>query len=171
MAIAGFILNVVGGQHAAGLNMSRRAVAANPNSPIALMLCGTSEGLIGDLDRSEQCFERAIKLSPNAPDIFNAITQMGAVELMRGNDELAIEWCLRSLATFKEWPMTYWTLVPALALLGRVDEAKDALAKLLEIAPGTSMEDFTGDHPFAPRFVRYAEGFRIVGLKPHREAL
>jgi tetratricopeptide (TPR) repeat protein len=163
MAVAGFLIGVVGRQHAAGLKLSRSAVTANPNSPIALILCGTSEGLFGDLDRSEQCYRRVLKLSPNAPDIFNAITLLGTIEFMRGNDELAVEWCEPSLATFKEWPMTYWTLVPALALLGRVEEAKAALAKLMVIAPGTTLASI-GAGAYPERFVRFVEGFKLVGL-------
>jgi TolB-like protein len=163
LAIAGFILAAIGDQHAAGLSLSRKAIAATPNSPIALILCGTSEGLYGDLDRSEQCYRRVLKLSPNAPDIFNAITLLGTVEFIRGNDEVAVEWCERSLATFNEWPMTYWTLVPALAHLGRIDEARVALAKLMAIAPGTTLESIS-QGPDAPRFNRAAQGFRLAGL-------
>jgi TolB-like protein/Flp pilus assembly protein TadD len=163
MAVAGFILHVIGKQYEAGLGMSRKAVAANPNSPIALILCGTAELLVGDTDRALQYFLRSIKLSPNAPDIFSAISGVATLEFMRGNDELAVEWCERSLSTFKEWPMTYWTLVPALALLGRVDEAEAALAKLMAIAPGTVLGQIAaGAHP--ERFERARQGFVIAGL-------
>jgi TolB-like protein/Flp pilus assembly protein TadD len=163
MAVAGFIFNTVGDQHEAGLSMSRKAVTANPNSPIALILCGTAEMLVGDRDRAMECFLRSIKLSPNAPDIFTAVSAVGNLEFMRGNDEAAVEWCERSLRMFKEWPMTYWTLVPALATLGRMDEAKAALAKLMEIAPGTVLADIAGGAQ-PVRFERHKQGLVLAGM-------
>ena len=54
---------------------------------------------------------------------------------MLGNYELGIEWLLRSLATFNEWVVTYWGLSVAYAHLGRMDEAREAVRKILELTP------------------------------------
>ena len=90
--------------------------------------------LVGDIDELAALHHRALRLSPNAPDAFWSLTGIGMAELLKGNFEFAINWCLRSLATFNEWPMTYWALVPSYAHLDRMDEARAALGKLLAIS-------------------------------------
>ena len=134
LAIVGFVTIVVGGSFETGLATVRRAVEANPNNIVALNLCGAANMLVGDIDESAALHHRALRLSPNAPDAFWSLTGIGMAELLKGNFESAINWCLRSLATFNEWPMTYWALVPSYAHLDRMDEARAALGKLLAIS-------------------------------------
>jgi tetratricopeptide (TPR) repeat protein len=55
--------------------------------------------------------------------------------MMRGNLETAVQWCLRSLATFNEWPFTYMTLATCYERLGRREDAKAMIQRLRELNP------------------------------------
>ena len=87
------------------------------------------------------------------------------MQLFKGNFEAAIEWSLRSLATFNEWPMTFWSLVAAYAHLDRMEEANSALRKLQNIAPQTTiayMQHHNWRYP--ERQAIMIEGLRKAGL-------
>ena len=60
---------------------------------------------------------------------------MGGTELERGNYEAAIEWSLKSLATFNDWFFTYVTLTAAYACLDRMDDARAMLSRVRELSP------------------------------------
>ena len=165
LAIAGFILLSIAGEFETGLAMVRRAVAANPNNLVVLNLCGTANLMSGDLEEASGCHLRAIKLSPNAPDAFWALSGKAAVELQRGNFEQAVDWALRSLQTSNDWPVTYWALVPAYAKLGKMNEARAALQRLLQLAPSMSAGTMLGPPPPHPeRWRLIMEGLIAAGL-------
>ena len=84
---------------------------------------------------------------------------------MLGNYELGIEWLLRSLATFNEWVVTYWGLSVAYAHLGRMDEAREAVRKILELTPHATVAGLAAG-PFRDHARRslYIEGWRMAGL-------
>ncbi|MEO6012062.1 MAG: winged helix-turn-helix domain-containing protein [Devosia sp.] len=137
LAVAGWLSLVIDGDVETALGALRRAAAANPNNLIVLGLWGFGNFLAGDMDEAALTFERALRLSPNAPDVYGWLSGMGTTHLLRGDFEAAIEWGLKSLATYNEWPMTYWSLIPAYAHLDRMDEARAALGRLLAIAPNS----------------------------------
>jgi TolB-like protein len=166
IAIAGWLTIAIADDNDTGLAALRRAVVANPNNLVVLTLAGSAEMLVGDLDASLRCFQRAIRLSPNAPDAFWSLTGEGTVQLLKGNFEGAIECCQRSLATFNEWPFTYWALIPAYVHLGRMDEGRAALQRLLHLAPQTTVALIAGNGSFAPRWKLLTTGMEIVGMPP-----
>lgn len=163
--IAGWLRIAVASDFEPGLAAVRRAVAANPNNLIVLNLSGAAHMIGGDLNEASTCYQRAIKLSPNAPDIFWSLSGEGIVQLFRGNFEGAIEWCLRSLATFNDWPMTYWALIAAYAHLDRMNEARAAMRKLLTLAPQTTVATMEGPVTRDPaRWAIQMSGLRKAGL-------
>lgn len=164
-AIAGWLTIIILRDYDTGLASLRRALAANPNNIVVLNLTGTANEIAGDLDEASTCYQRALRLSPNAPDVFYSLSGEGEVQLLKGNYEAAIKWTRRSLATFNEWPMTYWALVAAYAHLDRMAEAEAALSKLLSIAPQTTvayMQRIPWRYP--ERQAIMIEGLRKAGL-------
>lgn len=133
-AICSFVLYRVE-RDPARLEGLRTAVRENPNNVVILNLGGVGHQLSGDADEALRCRTRAYELSPGAPDAYISLHGMGAAEMMRGNLEIAIQWCLKSLATFNDWPFTYMTLATCYDRLGRLDEARAMVRRLRELNP------------------------------------
>lgn len=134
-AICGWVLYRVGSDRL-GVEALRQAVAENPNNVTILMLASAGVGL-GE-PGSDEAFAfaaRAYELSPGAPEAYQLLSSMGGSELERGNYEAAIEWSLKSLATFNDWLFTYITLTAAYAFLDRMEEARAMLQRVREISP------------------------------------
>jgi TolB-like protein len=158
--LAGWVLLAVGNDQL-GIEMVRRGLAANPNNLVALNLGGITNLKAGDLDAANECYARAYRLSPGAPDAFWTLTGLGWVEVQRGNDAAALEWFDRSLATGNEWPFTLLGIVAASALSGQQERAKGALARRRRIAPQWSTEVLMKG-PQGMGFARLREGLRLA---------
>jgi TolB-like protein len=118
----------------------RQAVRDNPNNLIVLMLAAAAVGLYGLADEDFSYNARAYELSPGAPEAYLFLSGMAGSELLRGNNDAAIAWGLKALATFNEWLFTYITLVAAYANLDRMDEAREALRHVRELSPHLTMK-------------------------------
>jgi tetratricopeptide (TPR) repeat protein len=120
----------------AGVEALRQAVAENPNNVTILSLAAAAIGFPDPgSDESFALLARAYELSPGAPEAYQLLSMMGATELERGNYEAAIEWSLKSLATFNDWLFTYITLTCAYAHLDRMDDARAMLRRVRELSP------------------------------------
>ena len=139
LAICGYILLALGGQKADGLVTVRRAVKANPNNVTVLLHGGLCNVIAGDLEEGKACYRRAFELCPGAAELYECMSGLGFASFFEGNYDAAVEWLQRSLATFTEWPPTYWMLAAAYAHLDRMEEARSTLARLQQIAPSVTL--------------------------------
>ena len=166
LGICGWLVSHVGREDAKGLNALRRALAANPNSLVVLNLAGTANAQAGDLGEARSCFARALKISPGAPDAFQSLTTLAMVEVVDDNAEKAVALCQQALSTFNEWPFTYMTLAAAYGYLGRAEEARSAIDRVLEFVPGLTVSGLL-DGPTnraTGRWPKLVEGLRLAGL-------
>jgi hypothetical protein len=86
-------------------------------------------------------------------------------------DAQAIDWCLKSIATGKTFYFAYVDLASAYAWRGQNAEAAAAVAELLKLRPGFTVQTLvqegsgTSDNPaFRKEFLRIVEGARKAGL-------
>lgn len=138
-AVCGHSLLAIGRMKAEGLAIVRRAFKANPNNVVVLVVAGICNMLAGDLDEAETCYRRAYDLSPGALEAYESLAGVGFSRFFKRDYEGAVHWLEQSRSTLVDWPPTYWMLVAAYAHLGRPTEAAATLARLLEIAPNTSL--------------------------------
>jgi adenylate cyclase len=115
--------------------------------------------------------QTALRLSPRDParnffeyDICHAYTHLAQWEK-------AIEWCQKSIATDAGTWFPYVDLAAANAWLGHDTEAKAAIAGLLKVYPGFTVQTFadiaariTYNSTFADQIQRIIEGLRKAGL-------
>ena len=92
---------------------------------------------------------------------------MGLIYLMEGQDQKAIEWLARAAleAPNAGYPAAY--LASAYALVGRDQEAREALAHYLKLWPNTTLETFRpsiGTAAFNNKMQRVLAGLRLAGL-------
>ena len=116
-------------------------------------------------DEAKVHFEKAMRLSPLDPINFNNLVGLGAARQVAGDDAGAAAIFIRAL---EERPNAVWinrNLAAALAGMGRLEEAKAALAKVMTAYPGFSIRRFREAMVFTPRALdRMTEQMRLLGV-------
>jgi len=166
IAISGFALIRLGRDYDRGVRALRRATELNPNNAFVAMNAGWGQVFAGDLDRALADFERARELSPSDPTAFYVLTGLGMAHVLQGRYEEALALAGASVVLYEDWDATYGVLVPAAALLGRMDVARAGLDKLLQLLPGLRVSEYGKLARFRDpaRLAVIQEGLRLAGL-------
>lgn len=166
IALAGFVLVMVGREYDVGLAALRRAVALNRNNAFVSMNAGWGNAFAGDVGEALLELERARLLNPQDPAAFYILTGLGAANMFAGNHARAADFAGQSAALYEEWDATYIVLAAALAYAGRIDEARRAVVKLKTLLPGASISVVRAMVPVrdAQRLALWLEGLRRAGL-------
>jgi TolB-like protein/Tfp pilus assembly protein PilF len=164
LAHCGLAMQLMGQEYDAGLHLATRAVELNPNDVVALLNAGIAELLAGDLENAVALLTRAIAIQPN--DSHEAMGAIGSVYLGQGRYEDALEMAKKSHALNRRYIPTHWNLVASLALLGRIDEARAALAELLALVPDLTIKRFSAvaKNRNPARDADVIAGLRLAGL-------
>jgi adenylate cyclase len=147
----------------------RRCMALNRNHAPAYFYYGLN---LIRLDRAREApswIERAFALSPRDPLSSVWHSAIARARIATGEDELAIEAARRGIAANRDHPHNYAVLAGASAHLGRLDEAKAALAEFIRVQPGITISRYraiiTSDVPLAIKATeRLIAGLRKAGL-------
>jgi len=158
------------GEYDAAIAELRTAIDLNPSSALARHGLGLALMLTGQLDEAISEFDAAIRLSPRDPYVWAFYAYRAWASVLLGDYEAAVEDARRAIrhpaANF--WPHGF--LASALALVGRREEAKIALDKLLELKPDFSPDGFMAVlSPLNPEALRpllktWIDGLRKAGL-------
>ncbi len=133
-ALGAWVLFRVAGDLSA-VEAVRRAVEDSPNHVMVLQAASAVVGMYGAPEEALRYTARAYELSPGGPEAYDLLFGMASSELVMGNNEAAIAWALKSLATFNDLLFTYITLTAAYANLDRMEEARPMLQKVRELSP------------------------------------
>jgi len=125
------------GDYEGALAEVEQALATTPNLAaayhtlaIALIFSGRPrEGLVA--------LEKSIRLDPRDPRSRIRLMQMALGLYFSREYTAAVEAAKRGIRSYPDFPNTYRWLAAALGQLGRVEEAKEALAKAVAIEPGS----------------------------------
>ena len=155
------------GDHAAAAGAIDRALTLNPSSAHACLASGLLSYRQNRPDRAVEAFERGMRLSPLDPLGYVFTGGLAAVHVMAGRYEEAVEWADRSLRELPRYESAIRNRLVACAHLGRIEEARDGLGRLLEIAPGLTITRYkalyTVTHP--PELIDlHVQGLRKAGL-------
>jgi adenylate cyclase len=154
-------------EYAMAIADNEHALRLNPS--LAAAHCGLADSLAYETryDEAVGCFERAIALSPNDPQIWAFLTYGALALIFKGDFARAVEWTERASGIPN---CQYWTAAhqaAALALLGRADEARRATTQLLQQIPEFTCA-FARDKLFyvkEPRQIElYLDGLRQAGV-------
>lgn len=139
LAISGHSLLAVGRMRVEGLNAIDRALAANPNHVVVLWLAGICNMLCGDPDKAISSYSRAARLSPGALEVPEWIAGIGFTHFGTGDYEAALGPLEEARAMLSEWPPLHWMLTAAYANAGREDDARAQFARMMKVAPHSSL--------------------------------
>jgi tetratricopeptide (TPR) repeat protein len=165
MAACGHSLLAVGRRRAEGLALVKRAMEENPNSVVVLLLGGICNMAAGDLGLAQEAYTRAYTLCPGGMEAHECLAGIGFSHFLAGRHAEAIAWLERSRSSLVDWPPTFWMLAAAQAQSGHVQDARETVAKLLEIVPHTTLEGLNVLRArMDDRFQALADGLRLAGL-------
>lgn len=166
LVVASFVLVMAGRDYSAGLAGVRRAVERNPGSGYVNFLAGTALVCGGDPEAGLTLLERAMTLGPLDPSYYMFLTVAGMAHLFGGRPAKAVELAERSAALNPDWDTAHWVLVPGYVQLGRLPEARTALAKFLPLAPGATLSTLRTHLPLRDSVAidTILDGFRKAGL-------
>ena len=164
----GFI-QILTNRAARGIGELDRALALNRNLGAAHAWKGLAKIAMGRAEETEAHIREAFRVSPAdaVTFIWNYIS--GLAKLHLGADEEASERFRLSIDANRNYPANYFSNAAALALLGRLDEARIEVNAGLALAPNFSVARFRGgadsDNPtYLAQRERIAEGMRKAGL-------
>jgi adenylate cyclase len=166
-----FVLTVLGAaltitrQYRAGLLAVEKALALDPNSAWAWNRSGYLQIQFDRPDEAIDHFEKAIRLSPFDPLIFNSYFGIGMAHFVAGRYGDCVDWCEKALLAN---PKAIWinrTLAAAYAFTGRRKEAELSVRRLLDGYPGLTIPAVRSAQAWRPRVLdRISEGLKQAGL-------
>ena len=165
LAVAGFVIAILSKDHKAALSVIERALSLNPSSATALYWGAIIYASSGNLAAATAYANRALRLSPFDPVAFAAHGALGHVAFQEARYDEAASCYAKAVQANPRFSLYYFLYAAALALAGRVDEARPIVEQLLKLDPGVRISEvfqYTMFHPaLADRFI---EGARLLGL-------
>lgn len=172
LAIVGWVRIGISGEFETGLALVRQALAMNPNNLTVLILAGAANVFAGDLDEAKSSYARAFQLSPRSPEAYVSLSGIAQVHLLGSEFEDAVRWAEKSLSINDAYPMTIGTLAAGYAFLGRDDEARTMMERLMRIEPPMTIAMMSARHiRDRLRWRNVIEGLRRAGMPEDAAAL
>ena len=171
LAAAGYALSGVHYGFDEGLEMASRAAAVNPGSAHVHNARGQVFVTLGESEKALTCFEEARRLNPfyvHAPlGITLGVTM---AHFLAGRFEDAVKWGQRAVAEEPGRASPRRFVAAALAHLGRIEEARAQIPRVLRSQPTSSLAR-SSQVSFQPAWAReiYVDGLRRAGLPEHEQ--
>ncbi|HEV7601806.1 MAG TPA: adenylate/guanylate cyclase domain-containing protein [Bradyrhizobium sp.] len=165
MARAAHVLANLGKQYDLAKELVDRAVALNPNLGSAWLVRGWVSIMRGEGQCALESFTTVLRLDPLDPARAGAWAGLACAHNALGDFEAGYQWATRALETETEmYTLAYFVInaVPA----GRMQEARDAVRKMLQLKPAVNLSDAcqlccTRDEDWSARMM---DSFRKAGL-------
>jgi TolB-like protein len=135
LTLAGFSIGMDGHDRGAAFIALEAALAISPSSALTYILGSVIFGWSGEAERAIEWSERGIRLSPFDPWAFAAFDAQAMSHLLRGRYDEACRAAYKSVQANPAHSITYVQLAAALAKLGRLEDARAAAARVLELHP------------------------------------
>jgi TolB-like protein len=165
LAWAGHALAFLGKDYGTGLAAADRALLLAPNSGQILFVSAWTHVYVDDWQTAVARIERAMRLSPVDPATFLFVTALGAAHFVGRHYEIAVEWLRRAIGDRPGFLQAHRLLAASLALLDRLEEAREAVAELLAAAPGYTLAEAAAHSALSGGSrERYLDGLRRAGL-------
>ena len=172
LAIAGHVRAFLHRRLDEAMALHDRALALNPNLPLAWALSGLAKVYAGEHDEAVRRIEQARRLSPFDPHAFFVDMALTLPLYMQGRFEAVVEIGRRVTALHPSLSSTYKGYLAALGQLveqghaGLVGERDEVRRRLLAMEPNFTVAEALARSPLSSRADRaaYAEGLRHGGL-------
>jgi TolB-like protein/Tfp pilus assembly protein PilF len=135
LTFAAFSIGMDAHDRAAAFTAFDAALAISPSSALAYILGSVIFSWTGQSERAIEWAERGIRLSPVDPWAFAAYGSFALGHFMLGRHEAAVQAAYRAVQSNPGHSINYVLLAAMLAKVGRLEEAKAAAGRVLELHP------------------------------------
>jgi TolB-like protein/tetratricopeptide (TPR) repeat protein len=168
LSFGGRALGFLVGEFGNAVALTDRALALNPNLAIAWFASGNVRVFQGgDPDRAIEHLTRAMRLSPLDPFMFLMQSGIAFAHFLAGRHEEASAWAEKAFAENPRSLRALRLIAASNALAGRPEEARNAIARILELDPEmrlSNLNDRTSKFGRAEDLEKFAKALRLAGL-------
>ena len=126
-------------EHEVALSTLDRALRLNPNAAQVFTIAGWVHLHAYDPEPAFDCFERAIRLSPLDQEMGTMLWGVGFAHLMLGHNDQALDSIRAAVRAMPNNSTIHRALAFALVRVGRIDEARQAMSRALQLEPDWSL--------------------------------
>jgi adenylate cyclase len=164
LAIGAYVIGLLGKDAPSALEAIERALTFNPSSAAAHFFGGFLYAWSGDPVRGTDLAKRALRLSPFDPRKYQAHLAFGVATFHQGRYEESAAWWEKCSRANPKLGALAAAHSHALALAGRMKEAKTIFAKALELEPSLSIRTIR-ELGYAPEIeALWIRAGRLLGL-------
>jgi TolB-like protein len=165
LTFAGFSIGMDGHDRGAAFAAFEAALAVSPSSALTYILGSVILGFAGEAERAIEWSERGMRLSPFDPWAFSAFHALTLAHFHHGRYEAAADAAHTAVQSNPAFSFSYMLLAAPLAKLGRLEEAKAAAARVLELQPAFRYSrQFFGVNCLPALAAALSEALRATGL-------
>ncbi len=165
LCTAGMALAYVVGDLEDAAAFTDRALVLNPNLVWAWFFGGWVKLMLGEPGVAIERFARAMRLSPNDPQIYATQEGMAAAHFAAGRYAEALSWAKAAIREKPAYILAISMAAASAALAGHLAEAQEAAARLRQLEPTLRISSLK--EPFSELgadFAAVSEGLRRAGL-------
>ncbi len=165
LALGGFAIGLVAHDREAARRAFEAALALSPSCSLAYGFGSVVMATGGDADRGIEWGERALRLSPFDPMSFTPLFSITISHFQRAEYDAAAEAARKCFQANPNWSYTHMLLAATHARLGRVEAARDAAARVLELEPGYTIGGMRAAVSLNPSIAEpLSDALRLAGL-------
>ena len=164
LGVAAWALAVLGGSLYQAVDFAYRALKAHPNSAVVRAHCGWALVNGGEFDRALEALEAGCRMSPFDPRFHMSHNAMAAAHFYQRHFDQSEKLTRGILARFPSHPVSLRFLAASLVHLGRLDEARETIRRLLAVDPTTSISALRTNFRYPWMVELLAGTLRTAGL-------
>ena len=166
LSAAGNALVIVVGDIEDGAAMIDRALQLNPNLAWAWLSSSFARITLGESEAAMEHAERAMRLSPQDPQMFAIEIAIAVAHLFAGRFDQALSWAEMAVQERSNFFVGTCVTAASAALAGKLARAAKAMVRLRELNPALRISNLKDMQPFRrpEHLARLSEGLRIAGL-------
>jgi adenylate cyclase len=153
LVVAGAVRAALTRDHDSALAAVDRALLIDPNAAIVLGFDALTRCLCGSYEKAIEHAQKAIHLSPLEPLVYHAAFALALAYLLTGRPEEAAAHARKAIDGNRSFAFPYCILALSCAQLDRVEEAVQAVRRLISLAPRF--------HVGTLRKIRFADAARL----------
>jgi TolB-like protein len=165
LSLGGFVIGLVAHDRDAAGQALKAALAISPSCALTYVLGSVVMVFAGDAERGIEWGEQALRLSPFDPMSYAPWLSIAFGRFARGEYEAAADAAQKVFQANPYWSTAHFMLAATHVKLGRLDAAKSAALRVLELQPGFSTSKTCASFDIHPSIAMpLSEALSLAGL-------